>query len=224
MSAWPKSRDPCLSHDYAELDGLIVTGTEPKAANLVDEPYWAAFSQLVDWASHNTISTIWSCLAAHAAVLHLDRIERVPLREKCIGIFDCDKLADHPLTANLPPRLAIPHSRWNELSEAALLANGYQVLTRSAAAGIEAFVRQEQSLFLFFPGHPEYGASPLAERIPPRRGPRSQRRTRPVSGDAAALCRCRDRSRARRVPRASRGPAPRGTAGGAPGWVGGGIQ
>jgi homoserine O-succinyltransferase len=62
----------------------------------VDEPYWAAFSQLVDWASHNTISTLWSCLAAHAAVLRLDRIERVPLREKCIGIFDCDKLADHP--------------------------------------------------------------------------------------------------------------------------------
>jgi homoserine trans-succinylase len=41
-----------LSHVYAELDGLIVTGTEPKAANFVDEPYWAAFSQLVDWASH----------------------------------------------------------------------------------------------------------------------------------------------------------------------------
>jgi homoserine O-succinyltransferase len=60
------------------------------------------------------ISTIWSCLAAHAAVLHLDCVERVPLREKCVGIFDCDKLADHPLTANLPPRLAIPHSRWNE--------------------------------------------------------------------------------------------------------------
>ena len=41
-----------LSHVYAELDGLIVTGTEPKAANFVDEPYWAAFSQLVEWASH----------------------------------------------------------------------------------------------------------------------------------------------------------------------------
>jgi homoserine O-succinyltransferase/O-acetyltransferase len=145
----------------AGLDGLIVTGTEPKAASLVDEPYWAAFSQLVDWASHNTISTIWSCLAAHAAVLHLDGIERVPLPEKCIGVFDCDKLADHPLTANLPPRLAIPHSRRNELSEAALLANGYQVLTRSPAAGIDAFVRQKQSLFLFFQGHPEYGASSL---------------------------------------------------------------
>jgi homoserine O-succinyltransferase/O-acetyltransferase len=150
----------------AGLDALIVTGTEPKAANLSDEPYWAAFTQLVDWASHNTISTIWSGLAAHAAVLHLDGIERVALPEKCSGVFDCDKLADHPLTVDLPSRSAVPHSRSDALSQEALVANGYQVLTRSPMAGIDAFVRQdfvrqEQSLFLFFQGHPEYGACSL---------------------------------------------------------------
>jgi homoserine O-succinyltransferase/O-acetyltransferase len=145
----------------ADLDGLIVTGTEPKAARLVDEPYWEAFTALVDWARQGTISSIWSCLAAHAAVLHLDAIERVPLGEKCIGVFPCDKLADHPLTQGLPPRLAIPHARWNALSGDALAQSGYQVLTRSAAAGVDAFVRHEQSLMLFFQGHPEYGAGAL---------------------------------------------------------------
>ncbi len=145
----------------AELDGLIVTGTEPKAARLADEPYWPAFTQLVDWAARNTISTVWSCLAAHAAVLHLDGIERVLLREKRIGVFDCDKLSEHPLTSGLPARAAVPHARWNELSEDALNANGYQVLTRSPTAGVDTFVRQEQSLFLFFQGHPEYGAGAL---------------------------------------------------------------
>ncbi len=155
----------------AELDGLIVTGTEPKAANLAEEPYWAAFTQLVDWAARHTISTIWSCLAAHAAVLHLDGIARVPLPEKCIGVFECERLADHPLMLNLPPRPAVPHARWNALSEEALVASGYQVLTRSSAAGIDTFVRQDfgrqdpareaHSLFLFFQGHPEYGAGAL---------------------------------------------------------------
>jgi homoserine O-succinyltransferase len=146
---------------HAELDGLIVTGTEPKAADLADEPYWPAFTQLVDWAARNTISTVWSCLAAHAAVLHLDGIARVPLREKCIGVFDCDRLADHPLTQDLPSRSAVPHARWNELREDTLVASGYQVLTRSPAAGVDTFVRQAQSLFLFFQGHPEYGAGAL---------------------------------------------------------------
>jgi homoserine O-succinyltransferase len=145
----------------AALDGLIVTGTEPKAARLEDEPYWAAFGQLVDWAAHHTISTIWSCLAAHAAVLHLDGIARVPLPEKCIGVFPCDRLTDHPLAADLPPRVDVPHARWNALSEEALRAHGYQVLTRSPAAGVDTFVRQDQSLFVFFQGHPEYGAVSL---------------------------------------------------------------
>ncbi len=155
----------------AELDGLIVTGMEPKAANLAEEPYWAAFTQLVDWSARHTISTIWSCLAAHAAVLHLDGIARIPRREKCIGVFDCDRLADHPLALNLPSRSAVPHARWNTLSEEALVASGYQVLTRSSAAGVDTFVRQSfvrpdfateaQSLFLFFQGHPEYGAGAL---------------------------------------------------------------
>ena len=61
------------------LDGLIVTGTEPKSKNLDDEPYWAALPQVIDWAREHTHSTIWSCLAAHAAVLHTDGIERRPL-------------------------------------------------------------------------------------------------------------------------------------------------
>ena len=37
----------------------------------------------------HTASTIWSCLAAHAAVLHVDGIERRLLTEKCFGVFDC---------------------------------------------------------------------------------------------------------------------------------------
>jgi len=53
----------------APVDGLIVTGTEPRMKNLKDEPYWATLSQVVDWARDYTASTIWSCLAAHAAVL-----------------------------------------------------------------------------------------------------------------------------------------------------------
>jgi homoserine O-succinyltransferase len=145
----------------ADLDGLIVTGTEPKAAQLADEPYWEAFTALVDWARRDTISTVWSCLAAHAAVLHLDGIERVPLTEKCIGVFECERSTEHPLTLNLPPRAAVPHARWNALGEVALAAKGYRVLTRSPVAGVDTFVREEQSLFLFFQGHPEYGAAAL---------------------------------------------------------------
>ena len=69
----------------SRLDGLIVTGTEPRAAALTDEPYWRTLTKLIDWAEDHTISTVWSCLAAHAAVLHLDGIERRRLPRKLSG-------------------------------------------------------------------------------------------------------------------------------------------
>jgi homoserine O-succinyltransferase/O-acetyltransferase len=145
------------------LDGLVVTGTEPKAANLKDEPYWAALTKLIDWARGNTASTIWSCLAAHATVLHADGIGRVPLDEKLSGVFECEAVADDALFAGLGPQLRVPHSRLNDLPEAALCAAGYRVLSRSAAAGVDAFVKDsdDASLFVFFQGHPEYDTDSL---------------------------------------------------------------
>ena len=145
----------------SHLDGLIVTGTEPRASNLKDEPYWRSLTRVLDWAEHHTHSTVWSCLAAHAAILHLDGIGRRPLSDKRFGVFECARVADHHVTAGLPPRLPMPHSRWNDIAEDALASCGYRVLTRSAETGVDAFVKQSGSLFVFFQGHPEYEATTL---------------------------------------------------------------
>jgi homoserine O-succinyltransferase len=142
------------------LDGVIVTGTEPRAADLRDEPYWRDLTALTDWADRNTHSSVWSCLAAHAAVLHLDGIARVALGEKCFGVFDCAPLSEHELTGGVPARLQMPHSRWNDLPEDALTSSGYRILTR-ADAGVDSFVKHTRSLLVFFQGHPEYEAATL---------------------------------------------------------------
>jgi homoserine O-succinyltransferase len=142
------------------LDGIIVTGTEPKAANLREEPYWQSLSRLLDWAERNTYSAVWSCLAAHAAILHMDDITRRPLAEKRFGVFDCERRSDHPLMCGTSMRLRMPHSRWNDIPEDALTSSGYGILMRSTA-GVDAFVKQLESLFVFFQGHPEYEAQTL---------------------------------------------------------------
>ncbi len=67
------------------IDALIVTGAQPGAADLRDEPYWAELAQLIDWAEGGTISTLFSCLAAHAAVLHLDGIARPAAGRQTVG-------------------------------------------------------------------------------------------------------------------------------------------
>jgi homoserine O-succinyltransferase len=145
----------------SHLEGLIVTGTEPRSPNLRDEPYWASLTRVLEWAEHNTHSAVWSCLATHAALLHMDGIERRSLGDKRFGIFECERIGDHPLTAGAPPRIRMPHSRWNEIPEDALTSCDYRLLTRSDAAGVDAFVKQRQSLFVFFQGHPEYEAQTL---------------------------------------------------------------
>jgi homoserine O-succinyltransferase len=145
----------------SRLDGLIVTGTEPRAPDLRDEPYWRTLSKIIDWAEMNTRSTIWSCLAAHAAVLHMDGIRRHALPDKCFGVFNCARSADHALMTGLPARLPIPHSRWNGLRAEELAAAGYAVLTHSHEAGVDMFARDGNSLFVFFQGHPEYEARTL---------------------------------------------------------------
>ena len=146
----------------SNLDGIIVTGAEPTTDRLTDEPYWQSFVQVVDWARENTTSSVYSCLAVHGAVQHLDGVERYSLDDKCIGVFQQTRLASHPLMLGIPERLAIPHSRWNEVREGALAQSGYTVLTRSDRAGVDCFVKQHRrNLFVGFQGHPEYEAQSL---------------------------------------------------------------
>jgi len=142
----------------SEIDGLIVTGREPLTADLRDEPYWDTFVEVLEWAREKTASTIWSCLAAHAAVLHMDDIQRVRSEQKHWGVFDCGRASGHDLLSEVPERFRIPHSRWNGLPQEELMRAGYELLALADDAGVDCFLREEAggSLFLFFQGHPEY--------------------------------------------------------------------
>ena len=41
------------------------------------------------------------------------------------------------------------------------MSRGYSVLTRIAGVGVDTFVKEENSLFVFFQGHPEYDSDTL---------------------------------------------------------------
>jgi len=164
-------------------DAVIMTGTEPRQADLRHEPYWAAMADVFDWAERNTISTILSCLAAHAGVLHSDGVRRQPLPDKQFGVFESAKACDHELTRHAPRLVRFPHSRWNEVRQDALAKCGYTVLTSSAQAGVDVFAkRKRKSLFVHFQGHPEYGTRTLLKeyRRDVKRFIRQERETYPT--------------------------------------------
>jgi homoserine O-succinyltransferase/O-acetyltransferase len=164
-------------------DGVIITGTEPHYPDLRNEPYWHLLAEVFDWAARNTNSTILSCLAAHASVLHFDRIPRHRLPDKQFGVFEAGMNCEHHLMNGIQSPLRLPHSRWNEVRANELSAAGYNVLTSSPLAGVDVFVKKiRQSLFLHFQGHPEYGSETLFKeyRRDIKRFLRSERETYPT--------------------------------------------
>jgi homoserine O-succinyltransferase len=143
------------------FDGLIVTGAEPRTPTLPEEVYWPSLTRLVEWATESGTPTVWSCLAAHAAVLHLHGIERRRLGEKISGVFRCVKACETPLVAELPASWSIPHSRLNTLDAEQLVDAGYEIVSFSDDAGADAFILKRGALFVFYQGHPEYDAGAL---------------------------------------------------------------
>jgi homoserine O-succinyltransferase len=137
-------------------DALIVTGTEPRAPYLPDEPYWGRMVEVMDFAQREVRASAWSCLAAHAVVQRFDGIERRRLPAKRSGVYRHEILTTHPLMQGLAAPLATPHSRWNDLPIDALGDAGYQIISRSSETGADAFVRPGRAPMLFFQGHPEY--------------------------------------------------------------------
>ena len=154
--------EPVSSAMDAELDALIITGAQPRAARLSDEPYWEELIELIDWAKEHTSSTILSCLAAHAGVLHLDGVERHRLSEKCAGVFAFQVQRNHPLSGEQGHVRLAPHSRHNGLLQSDLERAGYDVLTSSPDYGVDCFIKSFGSRFVFLQGHPEYDANSLA--------------------------------------------------------------
>ncbi len=150
----------------AGLDGLIVTGAPSAAHALRDEPAWPGLARLVDYAAEQALPAMWLCMAAHAAVHWLDGIERRRLPTKLVGLMACARTgAAHPITAGLPQRWRVPHSRHNAVGADALLACDYRILSSSAEAGADVFTRRVGgrggTRFVFCQGHPEYDAQAL---------------------------------------------------------------
>jgi homoserine O-succinyltransferase/O-acetyltransferase len=173
------SADDLLNRRF---DALIMTGTEPKQPELRNEQYWPALTSVLDWAESNTGSTVLSCLAAHAGVLHSDGIKRHPLSDKQFGVFNFAKTSAHPLTGNIN-HVRFPHSRWNEVRASDLEVCGYSVLSHSTEGGVDTFIKKKgKSLFVHFQGHPEYSAQTLLKeyRRDVKRFLRNERETYPA--------------------------------------------
>jgi homoserine O-succinyltransferase len=153
-------------------DAVIFSGAEPRTCDLQDEAFWPSLTALFDWVQLQQVPSLFSCLAAHAAVLHFSGVRRRRLARKVSGMFAQSPVSDlsvqahslppHPLLRGLPATFQVAHSRWNELDAADLEAAGYHVLTRGPETAVDMFAPTTGGLQIFLQGHPEYEESALA--------------------------------------------------------------
>jgi homoserine O-succinyltransferase len=141
-------------------DAVVVTGSEPRSADLPSEPIWDELVTLFAWVESSATSVLYSCLAAHAALVAVDGVERRRLPAKVSGIYEQVVAPSHPLTAGLG-RLWCPHSRLHDVPAAALVERGYTVHLASADGGWTVASRDRGGLTVLFQGHPEYSPTTL---------------------------------------------------------------
>jgi homoserine O-succinyltransferase len=143
-------------------DLLIVTGSNPLAPHIEDEPYWDELVELLQWGRDQVPSLLLSCLSAHAALAVYEGIARTGLDAKCTGVFDQQAESDHPLTAGLGSPIVLPHSRLNTVALDAVGDAGYRLALHSEAVGWSVVTKDVgRSHVVLVQGHPEYDPSSL---------------------------------------------------------------
>ena len=141
---------------------LIISGANVSNPSIELEPFWQPLQEVVAWAKDNVTSMLCSCLATHALVKHLHRIDRHPLPGKQWGVYS-HRVQDrsHPLMHEVDTRFNAPHSRWNEVRRDELEAAGLHILADSDVAGVHLAVSPDQFRIVYFQGHPEYDQNSL---------------------------------------------------------------
>ena len=144
------------------LDALIITGANVTGNDLSAQPFSQPLCEIIDWAYKHVTSTLCSCLATHAVLGSRYRQKRIPLKEKCWGVFS-HRITDakHPLVAGINTRFDVPHSRFNEIRRKQFVDAGIKVLAESEEAGVHLAVSPDGFRIVFFQGHPEYDAISL---------------------------------------------------------------
>ncbi len=161
--SWP--RPPGTRADWdriAAFDAVIVTGAEPRAAESRLDPSFPVVEKILDVTMPRAVSTIFSCLAAHAALEHLYSIPRYQLAEKRVGVLTHVVSADaSPLTTGLPDLVAMPHSRWNTVHRGDLTAAGARPVICTGSEDWAVATSPDGIRYIFLQGHPEYFADTL---------------------------------------------------------------
>ena len=140
-----------------QFDGLIITGAPVEQMEFEEVDYWEELTQIMDWSTTHSTSTLHLCWGAQAGLYHHYGLKKRMLSEKMFGLFWHD-VANRkvPLVRGFDDCFLAPHSRHTEVSAADIHAcKDLVVLAESEEAGVFLCMNHNGSR-IFVMGHPEY--------------------------------------------------------------------
>ncbi|MEM7422201.1 MAG: homoserine O-succinyltransferase [Pseudomonadota bacterium] len=147
-----------------KFDGLIITGAPIELLDFTAVTYWDELCEIFEWTQTNVQSTFAICWGGQAMLHHFHGVPKHALDKKAFGCFTHRNLApSSPYLRGFSDDFTVPVSRWTEIREADLPADGaLEVLMRSYEVGpclISDPVRR--ALYMF--NHLEYDSTTLKE-------------------------------------------------------------
>lgn len=142
---------------HRRFDGLIVTGAPVETLDFEEVNYWEELKEIFEWSKDNVTSTMHICWGAQAGLYHHFGVRKIPLDDKCFGVFP------HTLNYNniklmrgFDELFFVPHSRHTDVSREDIERNpDLQILAESEEAGI-FLVATKDGRQIFVTGHAEY--------------------------------------------------------------------
>ena len=148
---------------HQKFDGFIITGAPVEQMAFEEVDYWRELQEIMEWTKTNVTSTLHLCWGAQAGLYYHYGIEKVPLQEKCFGVFE-HKILNRkiPLVRGFDDVFFAPHSRHTDVPREKIeKENRLLILAESEQAGVFLAMEKEGSQ-VFVTGHPEYDRITLA--------------------------------------------------------------
>lgn len=147
---------------HRRFDGLIITGAPVEQLEFEEVNYWKELQEIFDWSKTHVTSTLHICWASQAGMYHHYGVRKIPLDQKCFGVFPHTVNKPHvKLLRGFDEVFQVPHSRHTDVLRADIEARDeLEVLAESEEAGIY-LVATKDGKQIFVTGHSEYDPSSL---------------------------------------------------------------
>ncbi|KAF4325409.1 hypothetical protein G195_000883 [Phytophthora kernoviae 00238/432] len=140
--------------EHRRFDGMIITGAPVEQMDFEDVNYWKEIQEIFEWTKTNVTSTMHICWASQAGLYHHFGVPKIPLDEKCFGVFSHTiNRSNVPLLRGFDEVFNVPHSRHTEVRREDIEKNEHlEILAESEEAGI-FLVATKDGKQIFATGH-----------------------------------------------------------------------